>query len=238
MGANIKVLGSGSKGNCLVVSNGNGELLIVDVGIPFNDILTGCGYELSSVRGVLGSHKHTDHLKSAHNFIEYGYDVYGNENVCEALPKCKPLEKSMRLQGFKVQTFPLVHNVPNNAFVIDTADNTRILYVTDTRYTPCVVRNVNYAVVECNYDEDYIVERMCEGYVPQSRYENHQSLEKCIEYLKMIKHDRLNGIILWHLSSGNIDAERALARVKDELCMDSVWIARKGLEIETSNDPF
>ena len=24
----------------------------------------------------------------------------------------------------------------------------------------------------------------------------------------------------------------------NELCMDSVWIARKGLEIETSNEPF
>ena len=171
-------------------------------------------------------------------FINLGIQCYGNKDICDNHKGCKLLPKILNLQGFKVQTFPLVHNVPNNAFVIDTADNTRILYVTDTRYTPCVVRNVNYAVVECNYDEDYIVERMCEGYVPQSRYENHQSLGKCIEYLKMIKHDRLNGIILWHLSSGNIDAERALARVKEELCMESVWIARKGLKIETSNEPF
>lgn len=238
MGAHIKVLGSGSSGNCLVVCNSNGDKLIVDAGIPFNDILVGCGYELTKVRGVLASHIHTDHLKSAHNFIEYGYDVYGNESICKLLPKCNILPKSMRLQGFKVQTFSLVHNVPNNAFVIDTADKTRILYVTDTEYTPCIVRNVNFAVVECNYDMDYMLERIGNGYIPKSRYENHQSLEKCIDYLKRIKHDRLNGIILWHLSSGNIDAKKALDMVKNELCMDNVWIARKGLEIETSNEPF
>jgi hypothetical protein len=40
------------------------------------------------------------------------------------------------------------------------------------------------------------------------------------------------------LSDTNIDAKRALERVKEELGFDRVWIAEKGLEIELEKEEF
>jgi hypothetical protein len=64
------------------------------------------------------------------------------------------------------------------------------------------------------------------------------SLDDCIDYLKEIYSPELQGVVLWHLSDTNIDAKKALERVKEELGFDRVWIAEKGLEIELEKEEF
>lgn len=182
--------------------------------------------------------RHQDHVKSLDYFINLGIPCYGNKDVCDAHNGCIELPKVLKVDGFKVQTFELVHDVPNNAFIIDTDDGIRILYCTDTKRIPKKVKGVRYAVIECNNDQESIIDNaMCDVFT-KSRPENHQSLNECIRYLKAINNVNLQCIILWHMSMTNIDENKAIAMVKRELGFDNVVVADRGMEIEIQKSEF
>jgi hypothetical protein len=71
-----------------------------------------------------------------------------------------------------------------------------------------------------------------------SHHEHHQSLDRCIDYLKKIYSVDLQGVILWHLSNSNIDENRATQRVKNELAFSNVYVAKPNLEIELNKSEF
>lgn len=54
----LKCFGSGSSGNSYALMNEN-EILILDAGIKYKQILQGIDYRISSVKGVLITHEHT-----------------------------------------------------------------------------------------------------------------------------------------------------------------------------------
>ena len=182
--------------------------------------------------------RHIDHVKSLDYFINLGIPCYGNKDVCSIHKGCIELPKVLKVDGFKVQTFELVHNVPNNAFVIDTDDGIRILYCTDTKRIPKKVKGVHYAIIECNYDQDTIIDNEMEDVFTKSKPENHQSIDECIRYLKAINNVNLQCIILWHMSMTNIDENKAIAMVKREVGFDNVVVADIGMEIEIQKSEF
>lgn len=182
--------------------------------------------------------RHQDHVKSLDYFINLGIPCYGNKDVCSIHKGCIELPKVLNVNGFKIQTFELVHNSPTNAFVIDTDDGIRILYCTDTKRIPKKVKGVHYAAIECNYDQDAIIDNEMEGVFTKSKPENHQSLDECIRYLKAINNVNLQCIILWHVSMTNIDENKAIAMVKRELGFDNVVVADRGMEIEIQKSEF
>lgn len=182
--------------------------------------------------------RHQDHVKSLDYFINLGIPCYGNKDVCDAHNGCIELPKVLKVDGFKVQTFELVHDVPNNAFIIDTDDGIRILYCTDTKRIPKKVKGVHYAVIECNNNQESIIDNaMCDVFT-KSKPENHQSLDECIRYLKAINNVNLQCIILWHMSMTNIDENKAIAMVKRELGFDNVIAANKGDIVELVKEEF
>lgn len=235
----MKILGSGSSGNCLVIYDKHGKYVIIDVGLPYKDILKGVNYDLTNCVLILCTHNHlADHTKSLDYFIKLGVPCYGNQDICNNHKGCNLLPRLLKVGGFKIQNFELVHNVPNNAFIIDTIDGIRILYCTDTEYIPKLVRRVHYAIIECNHDYDYMIDNAVENVFSMSHHENHQSLNNCVEYLKEIYSPNLQAVILWHLSDNNINAETAKQRVQDELGFNNVNIAKKGLIIELNKEEF
>ena len=182
--------------------------------------------------------RHQDHIKSLDYFINLGIPCYGNKDVCDAHNGCIELPKVLNVDGFKVQTFELVHNALTNAFVIDTDDGIRILYCTDTKRIPKKVKGVHYAAIECNYGQNTIIDNEMEDVFTKSKPENHQSLDECIRYLKAINNVNLQCIILWHMSMTNIDENKAIAMVKRELGFDNVIAANKGDIVELVKAEF
>ena len=182
--------------------------------------------------------RHIDHVKSLDYFINLGIPCYGNKDVCSIHKGCIELPKVLKVDGFKIQTFELVHDAPNNAFVIDTDDGIRILYCTDTKRIPKKVNGVHYACIECNNDQDAIIDNAMEDVFTKSKPENHQSLDECIRYLKAINNVNLQCIILWHMSMTNIDENKAIAMVKRELGFDNVIAANKGNIVELVKEEF
>ena len=182
--------------------------------------------------------RHIDHVKSLEYFINLGIPCYGNKDVCSIHKGCIELPKVLKVDGFKVQNFELVHSVPNNAFIIDTDDGIRILYCTDTKRIPKKVKGVHYAAIECNNDQDTIIDNaMCDVFT-KSRPENHQSLCECARYLKAIDKSNLQCIVLWHMSMSNIDERKAIDTIKREVGFDNVVVADRGIEIEIQKSEF
>ena len=182
--------------------------------------------------------RHIDHVKSLDYFINLGIPCYGNKDVCDAHNGCIELPKVLNVNGFKIQTFELVHDVPNNAFVIDTDDRIRILYCTDTKRIPKKVKGAHYVIIECNNDQDTIIDNaMCDVFT-KSKPENHQSLCECARYLKAIDKVNLQCIILWHMSMTNIDENKAVDTIKREVGFDNVVVADSGKEIEIQKSEF
>lgn len=182
--------------------------------------------------------RHQDHIKSLDYFINLGIPCYGNKDVCDAHNGCIELPKVLKVDGFKVQTFELVHDVPNNAFIIDTDEGIRILYCTDTKRIPKKVKGVHYAILECNNDQDTIIDNAIDDLFVNSRPENHQSLCECARYLKAIDKVNLQCIVLWHMSMTNIDENKAVDTIKREVGFDNVVVADRGMEIEIQKSEF
>lgn len=238
----LKILSSGSHGNCALIYDSRGKCLMLDMGLPWKDgILKGMNYDIGCLSLALASHNHrADHTKSLAHCIENGIPCYANQDVCDHYKGCNLIEcgKALLVDGWKIQTFDLVHNAPNSAFVIDTIDGIRILYCTDTQYIPKRVKGVHVAIIEANYDDQVIVDNLCEGVENRSQFENHHSLESCIDYLKTIYSADLTTVILWHPSGTNLNKKEAVRRVKEELGFEAVYMAEKGLELEICNSEF
>lgn len=171
-------------------------------------------------------------------FIKLGIPCYGNQDICDNHKGCKLLPKVLNIGGFKVQNFELVHNVPNNAFIIDTSNGIRILYCTDTQYIPKRVKGVHYAIIECNHDMDFMLDNALEDVYSMSHYENHHSIDNCIEYLKEIYNPNMQGVILWHMSDTNIDEVNAVKKVKKELGFEQVFSASNNLMLLLQKEEF
>ena len=182
--------------------------------------------------------RHQDHVKSLDYFINLGIPCYGNKDVCSIHKGCIELPNILKVDGLKVQTYEFVHDVPNNAFIIDTSDGIRILYCTDTQYIPKIVKRVNYVIIECNNNFDTIVDNAMEGDMTMSNFKEHQNINDCIEYLKRIYNVDLQQVVLWHLSSTNINPNEAVKRVRRELGFENVVYAQRGLEIELVKSEF
>lgn len=54
----LKVLGSSSEGNCYILESGN-EKIIIELGVPWRDIIKGLNYKIDDVAGCLVSHRTT-----------------------------------------------------------------------------------------------------------------------------------------------------------------------------------
>lgn len=227
----LKVIGTGSRGNCLTVYDSRGKYILLDVGLPIKTILKGVEYNIKDCLAAFVTHEHLDHSKAINDCIQYGIPVYANEEVCNKYPKCHLIDALGvgKFDGFKVRSFGVAHDVKNNAFTIDTIDGIRILYATDMSSVQWCSKNVNYAVIECNYSKEELISNIVEDEESRSKYYNHFELNKCIHYLKHgIYNTELRGVILWHMSKTNIDVKKAVEKVKLELGFPNVYAAKNG----------
>lgn len=173
MSFNIEIVGTGSKGNCIIIDND----IVIDVGLPFTTLKS----KLLNASAILITHRHGDHLKlpNINQLLNerpwlVKYRLYTNKNVVDKIHETKNLvntpisEKNIidensqfiikgKTQTYKVKTFALVHDVPNQGFIIENEKGETLIYATDTEtmeYAPN--EKFDYILVEGNYDEDKI----------------------------------------------------------------------------------
>ena len=127
----IITVGSGSSGNCYIIEC-QGKKIIIDLGIRFSRVLNALNHDVSNISCAIVSHEHLDHAKYIPECSKYGIPIYANERVCEKFEQCKQLNvgQVLKVDGFTIMTFGLIHDVPNNAFVIKTNNGIKILFCT------------------------------------------------------------------------------------------------------------
>lgn len=243
----LKILGSGSSGNCYILENDHTSL-IIECGISMKEIKQGLDFNLNKVAGVLVSHEHKDHCKSVEDVIAAGLNVYcskgtfkkmgvGSRRVCTMSAMTKYL-----VGHFTVMPFDVKHDaVEPFGFLIHHPDCGSVLFITDSYYVPHRFMNLNNIIIEANYCNEILESRKASGdlhnMVRDRVLESHMSIDTCKELLKANDLTAVNNIILIHLSDGNSNASSFKKQVED-VTGKTVHVAEKHMVIDFSKTPF
>ena len=212
----IKILASGSSGNCYLLDNGEDRLLI-EAGIRFKRIQEGLDFATAKLSGCLISHAHMDHAISIEKLLHIGVDCYMSQGTADAL-KCNGhtthiVEHRIPFDvgAWHILPFSVEHDVDGALGFLLTSGDEKILYATDTSYLKYIFSGLTRVMIECNYSLDILRENVSGGDIPLAHknrvMRSHMSLDTLIEFFKANDLSRLKEVYLLHLSNENSDAE-------------------------------
>lgn len=244
----LKVLSSGSHGNCYIISSQTG-CLVLEAGLPWNKIQQGLNYDTSKVIACLISHSHMDHAKAVKEVMAAGIDTYMSKQTAETLglnshrlcilePK-----KQCNIGDSIIMPFEAEHDADGAlGFLIQNKKTgEKLLYLTDSYYCKYKFRGLNYIMIECNYCKDILDRNIEAGLIDEAMkrrlLESHMSLEHCKQFLKANDLSQCKKIILIHLSEGNSDEKRMVREIEQLTGIETV-AASEGLEIELNMLPY
>lgn len=250
----LRILGSDSGGNCYILENDQ-EKLIIECGVNIDVIKRGLGFNLNPVVGCIMTHNHGDHSKSAQGLMKMGVKVYATKGTHDALGTTShhravilPIEKEqeygevVHIGSFRVIPFTVIHDVPHPVgFLINHPECGTVLFVTDTIYVKQRFRNLNNIIVEANFCQKILDQRLQKGENPQFLrdriFKSHMSLATCKELLLANDLSKVNNIVLIHLSDRNSDAAR-FQREISEITGKNVHVAKEGMVLPFNKTPF
>ena len=168
---NYKIVGSSSKGNCIIVE----DVLMLDCGVTYSKIKP----YLNKVKLIFISHSHQDHLlPSTIKKIAYNYPTIkfltGSEEVVERLyvqgihPNNIYILKSGKkydLGLLRVKLEELYHDIPNYALKWEINGKKGIYAVDTCEINHIQAKNYDLYLIENNYQEDLLKEHIknCEN---------------------------------------------------------------------------
>lgn len=215
----IKVLASGSKGNCYLIDNGETKLLL-DAGIPFNQIQIGCDFRVSDISGCLVSHRHGDHAKSIKDLLKRGINVYGPkdlQNINPQISVLKPLIK-YNIGSFMIVPFELTHDVECYGYQINSIGKQKLVYITDTAYVRYTFSELTHVMIEANYDTEIIRKNTLNmdinGNLASRIIQSHMDIKTVEEFLDANDLSKLQQVYLLHLSDSNSNADEFKDRIQ------------------------
>jgi phosphoribosyl 1,2-cyclic phosphodiesterase len=232
----IRVLASGSKGNCTYVEDGSGAILI-DCGLSVREAVSriqSAGGDPGLVRAILVTHEHADHIHGAAAMARrLGVPVYGTGGTLLSLVSATMGRRPVRLvrivpgspadiDGFTVEAFATSHDAREPCgFTLGSGD-LRFTCCTDTGLVgdPLLglLRSSDAILLESNH----CPEMLRTGPYPEvlkrrirSRH-GHLSNSAAAACLRALADDT-GAVILGHLSEINNTPEKALASAREGL---------------------
>ncbi|WP_312694083.1 MBL fold metallo-hydrolase [Caproiciproducens sp.] len=228
---NIKVIGSGSSGNCYRIDDGKTALLL-ECGLSLKKIKAGCNYDLSSISGCLVTHEHGDHILAANDLMKSGIDVYMTKGTAVAAKALtyrlnlwkrdgvdginNPYYHTERIGTFTIKPFMVHHDAaePVGYLIESKATGEKLLFVTDTYYIDYTFDGLTHVMVEANYSDDALADADNDGRRSRVRH-SHMSIDNCVKMLKANDLSQVKEIWLIHLSSSNGDIEGFKRQVQE-----------------------
>lgn len=234
-------IASGSSGNCIYIGSNNTHLLI-DTGISKKRIdegLAELGLRGEDISGILITHEHSDHIQGLGVFSrKYAVPIYATKGTIAGIKNYKSLGKmpegiyheilkdeSFIIGDLHVKPFAISHDANDpSGFRVEKEDKA-IAVATDLGiyddYTIENLKNLNAIILEANHDIHMLEVGPYPYYLKQRVLSNHGHLSNELSgrLLCNIIHDKLNHIILGHLSKENNFPELAYETVKLEVTM-------------------
>jgi phosphoribosyl 1,2-cyclic phosphodiesterase len=232
----VCVLASGSSGNCTYVSSGSSGIL-VDCGLSARDILkrlAEIGAGPKSLNGILISHAHSDHYRSAGTlFAKYDIPVFTARETLRAIdrkPACGSFwrvtecgEFPGRIGDISITTFPVPHGGKEAGkpvgFVFENGGR-RLGHVTDCGEMPQkgldLLKGVDSLVIEANYHDSVLRHKLRDpsfaAYWSYLRWVDsptgHLSNQQCAGVLRQVLTEETKAVFPAHMSDNHYDARR------------------------------
>lgn len=247
----FRCLGSGSSGNCYLLE-GERECLVIEAGIKFSEVKKAIDFEVSKIVGVIVSHSHKDHFGYVKDYLKAGIPIKASQKTWGSLDfEVKISDKIIRcgywyqFGGFNVTAFDCVHDVECYGFIIRHEKIGTMLFATDTEYIKYNFKslNINHIMIECNYSQKIIDERVGSGDTVKGLrdriLQSHMEFETCKSFIQANYTPSLYNVCLLHLSDGNSNESEFKEEVKQIVGKGTeVFVADKGLEIVLDLCPF
>jgi phosphoribosyl 1,2-cyclic phosphodiesterase len=230
----LTVLGSGSAGNCSLISTGRCKLL-VDAGFSARQItrrLESVGVHPESLDGILITHEHNDHVAGLEIFCRrFGVPIYANPLTAETLRHRSLADfpnwnlfgtgAVFSVKDIEIQSFYVPHDAVDPTAFVFTSDEGSIGFLTDLGYAPKLaverIRQVQTLFVETNHDERMLQEDLRRPWSVKQRIlsrHGHLSNDAAARLVASIGGCRLRRVVLGHLSRDCNRADLALGTMQ------------------------
>lgn len=241
----LKVLATGSAGNCYILEN-DSEALIIECGIRGKLVKQGIRFNLRKVVGALVTHEHNDHSQGAREMMDAGINVWATQKTHQALGTAThhraavlQKKKEVKLGGFKIKAFDVEHDAADPVgFLFNHPDTGNTLFLTDSYYCRYRFKDLQNIIIEANYSYQVIRVKLYKHEFLKDRVmQSHMSLDTCIEFLRANDLSQVNNIVLIHLSDGNSDEVLFRTEVQ-KATGKTVTVADNGLVLNLNKTPF
>ena len=156
----IKPVASSSKGNAYLVSDGTTTILL-ECGLPLKELKHKTKFVVpGQIDACFVSHSHNDHAKSLKDMLNAGVDCYALKDTFESKGvtehhRAKNIEinKLYTVGTFNFITLEMKHDVQCVGFLIHSKETgERLLFATDTYLIKYAPKDLDYIMIEANYD--------------------------------------------------------------------------------------
>ena len=235
-------LGSGSRGNALIVESGRTRLML-DCGYPVKETerrLARLGLAASELAGIAVTHEHSDHTAGACKFArKHGLPLWLTHGTLKGLPgdtaavPCINIIDShspFAIGELQLSPFPVPHDAREPAHFVFSDGARRLGVLTDagasTSHIEAMLSRCDALVLECNHDLDMLMN----GDYPQAlkvrvagRY-GHLDNRSAADLLSAIDRSRLQHLVAAHLSQQNNTPDLACAALAQAAGCAPGWI--------------
>ncbi len=242
--------GSGSSGNCYYLATDN-DALLIDAGIGIRTLkkyVREYGIQLSSLRHILVTHDHADHIKSVgrishdmnipvyatrevHLGIDRNYSVHFK--VSRELASIIEKGNTFCLGDFTITAFSVPHDsIDNTGFFIE-VEGVAFCLITDAGYVTeqmaSYISKANYLVLEANHDEEMVLGGPYPEHLKRRILSStgHLSNKACAQALADFATENLRKVWLCHLSEENNHPELARKTVTSLLGSYGVIVGKE-----------
>lgn len=232
----VWVLGSGSKGNAVVVESGDCRVLI-DVGFGpriLQKRLHAAGIAPESIEACVITHEHSDHIRGAARAARRWHwplfateGTYANSRLAELGTPAATFAAGATLEfsEMDVATFRVPHDASEPIGVVATATNTgvRAAVLTDlghaSRTVRRMVRDVDILVLESNHDDDMLANGSYPLHLQRRIAGSHGHLSNtdCGSVVRDAVTAHLRQVVLAHLSEENNTPRLAFETMRSAL---------------------
>lgn len=195
-------LGSSSRGNTTLITDGN-TCILIDAGVNYQKLtqaLRQYDFSLKDISAILITHEHGDHVYAVKSLANYhSIPVYlhsglnlkniTEEQITNSVSKLKKVynrhinyfieNKPFKIGKLQVYPFLTPHDTITGASVgyyITNSLNEKLCYITDTGSVDHIeLTSIDVLLIESNYDDDILDHQMACNNIHEARYERLKS---------------------------------------------------------------